>query len=93
MEEGLEGSRQDKVILDGFESLEPICTIEEEGGARSLEQKYGQFAQDSWEDWELSLKKMGIVKSDLKDGLIHQGLMRLLAIELKVLAISKEELT
>ena len=71
--------------------MEPICTIED-GGALELERKYGQYAQDSWEDRNLSLKKMDMIKSNLQDGPIRWGLLDLMAKELSILAISKDEL-
>ena len=57
-----------------------------------MERKYGQYAQDSWEDRDLSLKKMDMIKSNLQDGPIRWGLMELMAKELGILAISKDEL-
>ena len=57
-----------------------------------MERKYGQYAQDSWEDRNLSLKKMDMIKSNLQDGPIRWGLMDLMAKELSILAISNDEL-
>ena len=59
----------------------------------SLDQKYGRFAQDSWIYYELGLRKMDAIKSNLKGGAILEKLRVLLLERLDILAISKDELT
>ena len=78
--------------------MEPIHTVQhtpmlERREEISLEEKYGQFAQDSWIDRELNFRKMDMIKSDLQEGPRLEKLRRLLSRELGILAISKDELT
>ena len=87
--------------MDGFESFEGIepvlathhVSVLERHEEPSLEVKYGHFAQDSWVDYEIGLKKMDAIKTDLQEGTTLEKLRVLLASWLSILAISKDELT
>ena len=57
-----------------------------------LDKKYGRFAHDSWEDYELSLKKLDTVCAEIGEGAIMEKLRALLSERLSILAISKSEL-
>ena len=86
------------MVLDGFKGFEPVhathhMPVLERSQELSLEEKYGQFAQDSWGDRELALRKMDAITSDLQEGEVMRRLRGLLAQNLEILAISKEELT
>ena len=73
--------------MDGFESFEgmgPVLATHhvpmlERNEEPSLEEKYGHFAQDSWLDYEIGLKKMDAIKTDLKEGATLEKLRVLLA--------------
>lgn len=76
--------------MDGFEEIN-VGT--EEKNEENLEEKFGHFAHDSWVDWDISLEKMGTIKTDLLDGRQEEKLRRMLAKHLRILAISKDELS
>ena len=68
-----------------------VGSTEPESEGRAF--KFGHFAQESWGDYDLCLRKMETIKTDLEEGRLLDSLRAILANRLEVLAISKDELT
>ena len=79
-----------QVIVDGFASMKFVLVCESQ---EELEEKYGQFAHNTWKNRRLCLAKIEAIRSDLIGENRLEELRWALTNKLDVLALSKEELT